>query len=171
MVNLFFMIPVFVLTNMLYVNKYGNYSIVEISTTSIVKSLFETHTWYSIITFSLILCISHIIESFLLPAITYRKSKSPIKDIDIEIKKAVYGWCNYYFNIKPNEIDVIIKFDEIQFAGTCYKIPIACIMYSFCFIKYKIAFILLLIISAYLLFSIFYTLKSTIKNESDTTTQ
>ena len=75
MISIFQIVPIVWLTNIIYVAKYGEYSI-HWNCEYIVNSIFKSNFWYSFGVFSLLLIATGIIEYVILPNfILYYKSK------------------------------------------------------------------------------------------------
>lgn len=163
MINIFLMAPIIILTHLVYVSHYGNYNVTNISIESIVNSLYHFNTWFTIIVFCSILVISMFIESILLPFITIKSSKSKETQFDIETKAFFNYLITYFFGSNSDDAINEIKSDKRHFLSTCYKLPMALLLYSFCLFPYKWIMIIMLIISIYLFASIYKSLIAYIK--------
>ena len=161
MINIFLLVPIVWLTNIIYVLKFGDYMVNDISITTIVNALFLWKTWFTFIVFFIILVFSMFIESIILPYITRTKANEPIDDIDNYTKTLL----NTIFGLVGTNINEFkeIQADNRHFMSMCYKIPVALFLYSICLYHHVIIMTILIIISLYLLFSTHKALISYLK--------
>lgn len=167
MLNLFLIMPVLILTNIIYVANFGLYTI-SLNPNNIINSLLLYNTWFAIIIFTIILIFVGIIESIIMPFITIKYSKRLVVNNDIAIKDVVNNVFIDWIGIDAfKDTKDYIYSDKRHFMSACYKIPNALLLYSICFYNHIFIFTILFIVSIYLYYSVFYTFKSYLKNESN----
>jgi hypothetical protein len=144
MFNLFLVVPIFWLTNIIYVYKYGNY-IIDMNWNHILEFKF----WITIIWFAAILILSFLLESIILPYIVIFNKNKDLKKKDIELKIFISYLCNSLFGINIYNLNYkSIGLIQRSFYGFFYKIPVALLLYSICLISISIfASIILMILS------------------------
>jgi len=159
MFNLFLILPIIYLTNIIYQLKYGFYTIRINNIDDILNYLHKENTWYAIMVFCLLFIFVGLFESIILPFITSMKKSEKINKSEKRLKVFInYAMKSFIginiYNKSYNDINT----EQREFFSVLYKIPTAIFLYGICFYKVPIVMVILILFSIFFFYSIFKTL-------------